>query len=54
MVEWARVALRQEARRELGGDALESHQALRQLFACEAPIDNVDSMIEESVAGRLR
>ncbi len=54
VAEWARSILREEARRELGAPDLDPRSALEQLFALDAPVDDVDNMIEESIAGRLR
>ena len=54
VAEWARGILREEARRELGESDLDPRRALAQLFSLDAPVDEVDTMIEESIAGRLR
>ena len=53
LAEWARVALRAEARQQLGEAPLDPRSALEALFSAEAPIADVAVMIEESVAGRL-
>lgn len=54
VAEWARGILREEARRELGEGGSDPRSALEQLFSVGAPVDEVDTMIEESIAGRLR
>ena len=54
MAEWARSILRAAARRELGERDLQPQEALDLLFSLEAPIDDLGTMIEQSVAGRLR
>lgn len=53
VAEWARSILRQEARRELGEADLGPREALDLLFSLAGPVDEVQRMIEESVAGRL-
>ena len=54
LAEWARGVLRDEARQRLGESRLEPTRALEQLFGAEAPVTDVESMTEQSVAGRLR
>ena len=52
LAEWARRHLRQKAEEVLGEGALDPHEALALLKALEAPVAPVETMIEESVAGR--
>ncbi len=54
LAEWARAVLREEAREQLGEARLDPRSALKALFSVEAPVDDVDVMIERSVTGRLR
>jgi hypothetical protein len=54
LAEWARRELRSRAERTLGADPDTPEQALERLFAIEGPVAEVEEMIEESVAGRLR
>jgi hypothetical protein len=54
LAEWARGVLRDEARHQLGETRLDPRSAMKALFSSEAPVDEVDVMIEQSVAGRLR
>jgi uncharacterized protein (DUF1778 family) len=52
LAEWARRQLMQKAEEVLGGGALEPRKALALLKALEAPVAPLETMIEESVAGR--
>ncbi|MBT3224471.1 MAG: antitoxin [Proteobacteria bacterium] len=54
VAEWARRILREEARREIGGVDLCPKRALGLLFEADAPISDLETMLEESVEGRLR
>ncbi len=54
LAEWARDVLREEARQQLGERRLDPRSALEILFASDAPVDDVEMMIEQSVTGRLR
>jgi hypothetical protein len=54
VAEWARDVLREEAREQLGEARLDPKAALKSLFSAGAPVDDIETMIEESVAGRLR
>ncbi len=54
VAEWARAALREKARRECGEPVMDPRTALQRLFETEAPVADVDAMIEESVRGRLQ
>ena len=53
LAEWARAILGEQARRELGELDLDPRRALELLFAIDAPVEDVGTMIEESVKGRL-
>jgi hypothetical protein len=52
LAEWARRQLREKADEVLGGAALRPHEALALLKSLNAPVGPVETMIEESVAGR--
>jgi hypothetical protein len=52
LAEWARRQLREKADEALGGAALGPRDALALLKGLEAPVAPVETMIEESVAGR--
>jgi hypothetical protein len=52
LAEWARRQLREKADEVLGGSALRPSEALALLKSLEAPVAPVETMIEESVAGR--
>jgi len=52
LAEWARRHLREKADEALGGASLSPRDALARLKSLEAPVDSVEIMIEESVAGR--
>lgn len=54
VAEWARAVLHDEAERTLSGAKRTPREALEHLFSLEAPIDDLDVMIEQSIAGRLR
>jgi hypothetical protein len=54
LAEWARRLLREEARRSVGARHATPTDALAALFALDAPVAEVETMIEESVRGRLR
>jgi hypothetical protein len=50
--EWARRQLRKKAEETLGGVTLGPREALALIKSLNAPIASVETMIEESVAGR--
>ncbi len=52
LAEWARRQLREKADEVLGGAVLAPWEALELLKGLEAPVGPVETMIEESVAGR--
>lgn len=52
LAEWARRQLREKADEVLGGGALDPRDALAALKGLEAPVAPVETLIEESVAGR--
>ena len=52
LAEWARRLLRAGARRELGARKKTPEEALRDMFALELPVADVETMIEESYRGR--
>lgn len=52
LAEWARRQLRDKARETLGEAALDPREALALIKTLDAPIAPVETMIEESVAGR--
>jgi len=52
LAEWARRSLRERAAQELRANANATRSALKSLFELEAPVDEVQTMIEESVKGR--
>ena len=52
VAEWARRQLREKADATLAGTALGPREALALLKTLEAPVGPVETMIEESVAGR--
>lgn len=52
LAEWARRQLREKADEVLGRAALSPREALALLERLEAPVAPVETMIEESVAGR--
>lgn len=54
LAEWARRELRRKAEEELGGEPARREDVLQALFSLEGPVTDVETMIEESVAGRLR
>lgn len=54
VAEWARSLLKEEARRTLGEGDLTPDEAFAVLCGLEAPIADVDTMIEESMRGRFR
>jgi type II secretory pathway component PulK len=54
LAEWARRELRRKADEELGLQPVTCKEALEALFALEGPVSDVETMIEESTAGRLR
>jgi len=53
LAEWARSLLRREAREALGGGSVTPREALAALCALDAPVDDVQTMIDESIRGRL-
>lgn len=52
LAEWARRQLREKADEVLGGAALGPQEALALLKTLNAPVGPVETMIEESIAGR--
>ena len=52
LAEWARRQLREKADEVLGGAELAPHQALDLIKKLNAPVGPVETMIEESIAGR--
>jgi hypothetical protein len=52
LAEWARRQLREKADETLGGTDLTPRQALDLIKTLNAPVGPVETMIEESVAGR--
>jgi hypothetical protein len=52
LAEWARRQLREKADEALGRAALGPREALALLKTLEAPVAPVETMVEESVAGR--
>jgi hypothetical protein len=52
LAEWARRQLREKADEVLGGATLSPREALALLKTLNAPVGPVETMIEESVAGR--
>ena len=52
LAEWARRQLLEKADEVLGGTALSPREALALLKSLDAPVASVETMIEESVAGR--
>jgi len=52
VAEWARRLLRAGAERELGAGAATPQEALEAMFALDAPVADVETMIEESLRGR--
>ncbi|HEX4959565.1 MAG TPA: hypothetical protein VF173_01905 [Thermoanaerobaculia bacterium] len=52
LAEWARRQLREKADEALGGAALSPREALALLKTLDAPAGPVETMIEESIAGR--
>ncbi len=52
LAEWARRLLRAGAARELGPGARTPREALETMFALDAPVADVETMIEESTRGR--
>jgi hypothetical protein len=52
LAEWARRQLREKADEALGGAALGPREALALLKTLNAPVGPVETVIEESVAGR--
>lgn len=52
LAEWARRQLREKADEALGGTDLTPRQALDLIKTLNAPVGPVETMIEESVAGR--
>ena len=53
VAEWARRELRRKADEVLGQQPVTVEQALEALFSLEGPVADVETMIEESIAGRL-
>jgi hypothetical protein len=54
LADWARAVLRDEARHQLGESRLDPRSALELLLSADAPVEAVDVMIDQSLAGRLR
>ena len=52
--EWARQMLRKAASRSLHTEEMTAEEALVKLFALDAPVSGVETMIEESLKGRYR
>lgn len=52
LAEWARRELREKADEMLGKEGLPPRDALARLKALDAPIGPIETMLEESVAGR--
>lgn len=52
LAEWARRLLRAGAERELGPGTRTPREALEAMFALEASVADVETMIEESLRGR--
>jgi hypothetical protein len=52
LAEWARRQLREKAEETLRGTRLAPREALAQLSSLNAPVGPVETLIEESVAGR--
>lgn len=52
LAEWARRQLRENADEVLGRKALSPREALAMLKKLEAPIAPIETMLDESVAGR--
>ena len=52
LAEWARRQLRTKAEEAIGGATFGPREALARLKTLDAPIAPVDTMIEESIAGR--
>lgn len=52
LAEWARRLLRAGAERELGAGARTPREALEAMFALDAPVADIETMIEESLRGR--
>jgi hypothetical protein len=50
--EWARRQLREKARETMGGSILGPHEALALIKTLDAPVGPLETMIEESIAGR--
>ena len=53
LAEWARRELRRKADEVLGLQPVTRQQALETLFSLNGPVADVETMIEESIAGRL-
>jgi len=53
LAEWARRELRRKADEVLGLQTVTGEQALEALFSLNGPVADVETMIEESIAGRL-
>lgn len=54
LAEWARRELRRRAAEQLGVQPVTVEEALEALFSLEGPVADVETMIEESIAGRFR
>lgn len=52
LAEWARRQLREKAEATLGGATLGPQEAMALLKGLNAPVGPVETMVEESIAGR--
>ena len=52
LAEWARRHLRDKAEQVLGAEAISPREALARLEQIDAPIASIETMLEESIAGR--
>ena len=52
--EWARNLLKNKAQSVLEGSKLSREEALKALFALNGPVDNIDTMLEESYDSRYK
>ncbi|MCB0317156.1 MAG: hypothetical protein KDD56_00260 [Bdellovibrionales bacterium] len=51
---WARSVLREKATQSGSSEDLSPEEILEKMFSLNAPIDSIEKMIEESVAGRYQ
>lgn len=54
LAEWARRELREGADEVLGGQGMSPEEAVEVICSLDAPVADVETMIEESIRGRLR